>query len=132
MCTGTRAIIDDPKHTFGRAIGLLVHDLSDQTIKGWDPVPARAATEDFGASDVPGGEVNPSSLALVLVLDARWKGRGGRKRMVLATSRLNARLFVGGKYKILGAKRLSLPNTLVEIEDGSRLFQKQWIAWKNG
>ena len=27
------AIIDDPKHTFGRAIGLLVHDLSDQTIQ---------------------------------------------------------------------------------------------------
>ena len=122
------AIIDDAKHPFGRAIGLLVHDLADQTIKVLDPVPVCATTEDFGAPDVPGGEVDPSSLALILVLDASWKGRGGRKRRVFPTSRLNTRLFVSAKYKILRTQGLSLPNTLVEIEDRSRLFQKQWIA----
>jgi hypothetical protein len=41
---------------------------------------------------------------------------------------LNARLFVRGKYKILRTQGLSLPNTLVEIEDRSGLFQKQGIA----
>jgi len=126
-----RAIIDDPKHTFGRAIGLLVHDLTDQTIKVLDAVPGCATTEDFGAPDVPGGEVDPSSLALIFVLDASWKGRGGRKRSVFPTSRLNTRLFVSAKYKILRTQGLSLPNTLVEIEDRSRLFQKQWIAREN-
>jgi hypothetical protein len=60
----------------------LVHDLADQTIKVLDPIPVCATTEDFGAPDVPGGEVDPSSLALILVLDASRKGRGGRKRRV--------------------------------------------------
>jgi len=39
--------------------------------KGLDPVPACAATEDLGAPEVPGGEVDPSALALVLVLELR-------------------------------------------------------------
>jgi hypothetical protein len=50
------AIIDDPKHKFGRAIGLLVHDLADQTIKVLDPVLVCATTEDFGAPDDQGSE----------------------------------------------------------------------------
>jgi len=85
-----RAIIDDPKHTFGRAIGLLVHNLTDQTIKVLDAVPGCATTEDFGAPDVPGGKVDPSSLALIFVLDASWKGRGGRKRRVFPTFEYSA------------------------------------------
>ena len=47
------------------------------------------------------------------------------------TSCLNTRLFVSAKYKILRTQGLSLPNTLVEIEDRSRPFQKQWIAGEN-
>src|SRR5215471_9058566 len=125
------AIIDDAKYTFGRAIGLLVHDLADQAIKVLDPVPVCATTEDFGAPDVPDGEVGPSSLAFILVLDATWKSRGGRKRRAFPTSCLNTRLFVSAKYKILRTQGLSLPNTLLEVEDRSRLFQKQWMAREN-
>src|ERR1700745_2837590 len=125
------AIIDDPEHTFGRAIGLLVHDLSDQTIKGLDPVPGCAAAEDFSAPDVPGGEVDLGSLAFILVLDASGKGRGGRKRRVFPTSCLNTRLFVSAKYKILRTQGLSLPNTLVEVEDRSHLFQEQRTGREN-
>src|SRR5260370_21241916 len=110
------AIIDDPKHTFGRAIGLLVHDLTDQTIKVLDPVPVCATTENFGAPDIPGGEVDPSSLALILVLDASWKGRGGRKRRVFPTSRLNTRLFVRPNDKILRRQGLSWPKHPVRME----------------
>ena len=113
------AIIDDAKHTFGRALGLLVHDLTDQTIKALDPVPVCATTEDFGAPDVPGGEVDPSSLALILVLDASWKGRGERKRRVFPTSCLNTRLFVSAKYKILRTQGLSFPNTRIELRIGA-------------
>src|SRR6516162_2639147 len=96
------AIIDDQKHAFGRGIGLLVHNLTDQAIKGLHPVSVCAATENFGASDIPGGKVDPGSLTLVLVLDASWSSRGRGKRRVLSTSCLNARLFIRRKYKILG------------------------------
>ena len=114
-----------------QSLDALLSAVPIQTIKVLDPIPVCATTEDFGAPDVPGGEADPSSLALILVLDASWKGRGGRKRSVFPTSCLNTRLFVSAKYKILRTQGLSLPNTLVEIEDRSRLFQKQWIAREN-
>jgi hypothetical protein len=122
------AIIDDPKHKFGRAIGLLVHDLVDQTIKVLDPVPVCATTEDFGAPDVPGGEVNPSSLALILVLDASWTGRGGRKRRVFPTSCLNTQL-----AKHPGRDRGSEP-PFPETMDraGKSSFDNAKVEWRLG
>ena len=61
----------------GRAIGLLVHDLADQEHQSVAiPFWMCATTEGFGAPDVPGGEVDPSSLALILVLDASWERQG--------------------------------------------------------
>ena len=47
------------------------------------------------------------------------------------TARLNARLFVRGKDTILGIQGLSLPQPLVEIEDGSCPFQELRIAREN-
>ena len=47
------------------------------------------------------------------------------------TARLNARLFVRGKDAILGTQGLSLPQPLVEIEDGGRPFQELRIAREN-
>jgi hypothetical protein len=44
---------------------------------------------------------------------------------------LNARLLVGREHKIPGPQGLSLPEALVEIEDGAGLFHKPRIARKN-
>jgi hypothetical protein len=46
-------------------------------------------------------------------------------------TRLNPRLLVGREHKILGTKRLSLPETLVEIEERAGLFHKQGITRKD-
>jgi len=73
------AIIHDPKNACCRPIGLLAHHLADQAIKGFDAVLAHAAAEEFGAADIPGREVDPGSLALVLVLDESRPPWGGRK-----------------------------------------------------
>ena len=48
-----------------------------------------------------------------------------------SVTRLNAGFLVGGEHKILGAKKMSLPETLVEIEDGAGLFHKQGIPRKD-
>ena len=50
---------------------------------------------------------------------------------MLAVTRLNPSLLVGGEHKILGTKRLSLPETLVEIEDRTGLFYKQGVTRKD-
>ena len=46
-------------------------------------------------------------------------------------TRLNPSLLVGREHKIFGTQRLSLPEALVEIEDRSGLFHKQWITRKD-
>ena len=76
---------------------------------------AYTATEEFGATDIPRREVDPGSLALVLVFDESRLPWGGRKGGMLTVTRLNPSL----------TKRLSLPETLVEIEDRTGLFHKQ-------
>jgi hypothetical protein len=50
---------------------------------------------------------------------------------MLAVTRLNPSLLVGGEHKIFGGKRLSLPETLVEIEDRSGLFHQPGITRKD-
>jgi len=125
------AIIDDPKHACCRPIRLLTHHLPDQALEGFDAVLDDAAAEDFGAADIPSRQVDPSSLSLVLVLDESCSSRGGRKGRMLAMTRLNPSLLVGREHKIFGTQRLSLPEALVEIEDRSGLFHKQWITRKD-
>jgi hypothetical protein len=46
-------------------------------------------------------------------------------------TRLDAGLLVGGEHKIFGAQRLSLPETLVEIQHGSSFFHKQGFPRKD-
>ena len=46
-------------------------------------------------------------------------------------ARLDTGLLVRGEHKIIGSQRLSLPQALIEIEDGTGLFHKQWIARKD-
>jgi hypothetical protein len=125
------AIIHDPKNACRRPIGFLAHHFADQAIKGFDAVLAYTATEEFGATDIPRREVDPGSLSLVLMLDESRSSWGGRKGRVLTVTRLNPSLLVGGEHKIFGTKRLSLPETLVEIEDGTGLFHKPGITRKD-
>ena len=114
-----------------RPIGLLTHHIPDQAMEGFDAILDDAAAEDLGAADIPSREVDPGSLSLALMLNEGRSSRGGRKGRMLAVTRLNPRLLVGGEHKIFGAKRLSLPETLVEIEDRTGLFNKQGITRKD-
>ena len=97
------AVVDDPEHPRGRAVGLLAHDLRDEAIEGSDAGLGFAATEDLGPMHIPGGQVGPGAPALVLVLDAhRPAGAGGGSGGSAAD--LNAGLFVRARGRSLGAQ----------------------------
>jgi len=49
-----RTVVDDPENPSRPAIGMLLHDLIDQAIKGGDSGFGFAATEEFGLVDVQG------------------------------------------------------------------------------
>ena len=64
-----RTVVDDPENPSRPAIGMLLHDLIDQAIKGGDSGFGFAATEEFGLVDVQGGQLGPGSQPLVFMLD---------------------------------------------------------------
>jgi hypothetical protein len=47
------AVVHDPEDATCRLVGLLAHDLADEAIHRRDAILEFAATEDFGAMDVP-------------------------------------------------------------------------------
>ena len=126
-----RAIVENPKDALGRPIGLLTHHFPDQTVERFDAVLPSTAAEHFGPTDIPSCEVDPGPFPLVFAFypgGFPWAGREGA--MESATG-LNAGLFVGGEHIIPGPQGLSLPEALIEIEDGTGLFDKQGITRKN-
>ena len=90
-----RSVVEDDEHAVGSAVGLLAHELVDETVEGVDPVFGGAAVEKLGVCGVPGGEVAEGALAFVLVLDALPAGGRGRQGRVFPCSGLDRGLLVG-------------------------------------
>src|SRR5437867_6333995 len=126
-----RTIVHDPKHSSGRAIRLLVHDLGDQSIKGSNPALGFTATIEFGPMDIPSGQISPSSLPLVLMFDLHRQPWLGRHRFMEPTAGLDAGLLVGREHEFIGVQLLSLPLMLIQIEDPTRLEGESRVARKN-
>src|SRR5712691_7834386 len=79
--TVRRAVIHNPKDSLSLTVGLLLHDLLDQTAKGFDPGGALTATKDFGSPNVPSRQIGQGTAALILKFHAhgllRLRRQGG-------------------------------------------------------
>src|SRR5688572_9169336 len=123
-----RAIVDDPEHPAGRAVGLMAHDLIDQTVEGRDSGLGFAAAEQLGTMDIPGGEIGPGAGPLIFVLDPDRLARPRRQRGMLAPARLDAGLLVGAQHIVAPSQGNPLPAPLIEIEDAAGFGSEVWIA----
>lgn len=126
-----RSVVDDPKDATSRAIRFGAHDLVDQSIKGRDSGVALTATEELGSVDIPGGQVRPGPLALVVVFDPHSSCGLRRGRGVNASPGLDARFLVGRDHELVHPQRATLPLAGVEIEDASGFGAKVGILGKN-
>ena len=88
------AVVHDPEDATCRLVGLLGHDFANEAIHRRDAILELAATEDFGAMDVPSRQVNPGTPAKVLVLNPNGAVRAGRQSRLFGAASLNARLLV--------------------------------------
>ena len=102
----------------GRVPGVMTW--SHQPVEGRDAGAWLAAAEDSGAADVPGGQVGPGALALVLVLDPHRRGRVPGGTWGAASAGLDAGLLVGRDHVVVRPQRLALPDAVVEVEDSAR------------
>ncbi len=121
------AVVDDPKHPAGRAVGFLGHDLGDQAIEGRDAGRRLAPAEHLGPMHVPGGEVGPRATPGVLVFDVHGAPRGGRERGMNPEPSLDTGFLVGRQNVLPRAQRDAVPAPGVEIEDALGLGGKRRI-----
>src|SRR5215475_5166081 len=122
------AVVDGPEDATGGAIGLLVHDLGDETLKRGNAGLLLALAEQFGAMDIPGGDIGPSAAAGVLVLDVHWPAAGRWQRGMLALAGLDGGLLVGAQHVVARPQRRALPAPMVEVEDTPGLDRKVGVA----
>lgn len=125
------AVVENPKDTLGTAIGRLGHHLFDESIKTGDAIARLAAAEQFCTVHINSSHVGPRPAAGVLVLDFHHRPRLRGIAQVLAAPGLNAGLFIGAQNKLLLAKRLSIPNAMIQVQDTAGLGCKQRVSRKN-
>src|ERR1022692_3917455 len=83
-------VIHNPKDTTGIVVGRPRHHWFDPPIKRRDSVFGLTPAENSGRVDIQGTEVNPSSAALVLILDASGTTRLARLGGMKSAAGLNA------------------------------------------
>lgn len=113
------AVVHDPEDATCGLVGLLAHDFANEAIHRRDAILEFASTEDLGAVDVPSRQVDPGAPTKVLVFHPRGAVRGGMQSRLFRASGLNARLFVGRDDKFVSSQWSTLPNAMVQIEDGA-------------
>jgi len=122
------AVVHDPENATCGLVGLLAHDFANEAIHRRDAILELASTEDLGAVDVPSRQVDPGTPAKVLVFNSGGAVRTGRQSRLFRASGLNARLFIGRDDKFVSAQWSTLPNAMVQIEDGAGFGRKVGIA----
>ncbi len=122
------AVVHDPEDPAGRGVGLLGHDLGGEPAERFDAGGGLAAAEDFGAVDVPGGQVLQRPATAVFELDpAGAAGRGGQGG-VAAQAGLDGGLLVGGDHVVASAERLAFPFSRVQVQHAGGLGLEVRVA----
>ncbi len=125
------AVVHDPEHARGGAIGFLPHNLGDEAAKGTDPGRGFAAAKDLGAPDIPGGQIGPGTAPLIFVLHAYGAGRRWRQSGMDPAARLDAGLLVRGEDAVRWAQGLSFPFPVIQVQHSEGLALEGRIAREN-
>jgi len=80
---------------------------------------------------IPSGQISPGAFAKVLVLDVSRAVRGWRKGRLFAAAGLNAGFFISRNDIVVSVQRNALPNTFIQIQNGTGLVSEVGIAREN-
>lgn len=125
------AVVYDPEDAPGGAVGLLGHDLLDQSTKGSDPRFVLTPTMDLCSLHIPRRKVSPRTESLVFVLD---EDRSSAPRWLCGmapVSGLDARFLVSADDTVIRVQRPAFPEPLVEIQHACGLDLELGIAGKD-
>ncbi len=122
------AVVDDPEHAAGGAVGLFGHHLPHQPVECSDPARAFGASHHSAAAHVPGVEVGDGAEPLVLVLDQLTTARSGRGAGMDPPAGLDRRFRVRADHTIAGLQQLALPAARIQVEHPPGLLKEVRVA----
>ena len=126
-----RTVVGNPEDPGRGTIGFLLHDEVDQTMEGLDPGTAFAQSKEFRSSNIPRGHVRYGPTAFIFKLNASRSARTRWQARVNPLSGLNAGFFIRADHVVLRPQRHTVPDALVQIENGRRFGEEVGIAWEN-
>lgn len=93
-------VVHDPEDASRGLVGLLAHDFANQAIHRRDAILGLATTEELGAVDIPGSQVNPGAPESTRV-PLSWDGSaqlGCRVPTIRLSAHLRDSLCLGGRF----------------------------------
>jgi hypothetical protein len=128
LATVGGAVVYNPENSLGASIRLLSHHLADQTLKRKYSAARLATAKDFGASDIPGGQISYGTPAVVFEFYAHTLSRFRCLGRMDTNPSLDTGFLIRRDHVVISAQRLVLPAALVEVQDPSRLLLELRIA----
>lgn len=126
-----RTIVQYPEDAASLVVRPLVHNLRDEPIERFDPVPSFTASKQLGTVDIQGRDVGPSPAPCVLMFHLHRRPSLGGKSLVPTSPSLDAGFLVGRQDELIILQRASLPDPFVKIQDTSRLLREIRVAREN-
>ena len=124
-------IVHDPKDATSGFIGLLAHDLLNQTIDRGNAALLFAAAEHLGPMYVPRGQIGPCTFTEILMFDSDGATRRRSQCRLLAATGLNTAFFVCRDDELARLERASLPNAIIQVEDAPGLGSEIRVPGKD-
>lgn len=121
------AVIHDPEHAGGRSIRFPSHHVRNQPLEWNDAGGNVESAEHLGAAHVPSSQISPSTAAGVLVLDEHRPTGSRGQRVMAAEPGLDACLLIGRQHAIRIGQWLTLPESLIQIENAPGFLGKRRI-----
>lgn len=126
-----RPVVHHPEDPPARAVGFLVHHLVNESPKRLDPGVRFTASPNVSTADIPPRQVLQRAATLVLECDVGRPPWSWRQAWMAPDTGLDTGLLIGTNTVILGAKRLTLPYSRVQIQDPPSLVGEERITGKN-
>ncbi len=89
-----------------------------------------ASSHYIAAPDIPGCQILQCAAPFILIFYAGRPARRGRKRMMTAEARLNARFLIRTENIISGIERFAFPESFIQFQNRIRFFGKPGISRK--
>lgn len=125
------SIIDDPKDSAGAAIGLSLHDVTNESVKGDNRSVWHTTAEDFRPMNIPCGDVGPGAFSEVLVFNSHRPSRCRHCGGVFATPTLDTGFLISTDDEVIIGKGFATPTSFVEIQNGFCSFREVRVSWKH-